>query len=273
MEKIWEGILTWLNGKEKIILKRIPPDPQSMYTKDEKLPDHAVDTAIANGSEWLWKARLFIHPSWEIERMNKYQPKNGDPNLFFGPAVTKDLLQGDGSRGIMEGHGSTIYHDGSQDYRYFIRADVQGESAFLLASAGSLLNRPDYYQTSEKLLDYLFYTSGFRNGAKNNKDSSSYGLIGWANTHLGTFFNDDNARCILGAIGASAFMNNERWNTFIVENILGNFRTSSRQGFQGNALEQVNIEKNGWEYYSNRDFCEFAPAFRIMDVGLLFMAV
>ncbi len=258
---IWEGILSWLNGGENIALKKFTADPHPMYAKNETLPTDAGKKAIAKGTEWLWKARLFIHPSWEQEKMDMYQPKNGDPNLFFGPPVTSDMLQGDGSRGIMEGHGSTIYHNGTQDYRYFIRADVQGESAFLLASAGKILGQPLYYATAEKLLDYLFYTSGFRGEARNHKDSSSYGLISWANTHLGTFFNDDNARCILGVIGASSLMNNERWNRFIVENILGNFRTSSKQGFQGNALNQPDIEEKGWQYYYDRDFVNLHPHF------------
>lgn len=258
---IWENMLRWLTGNKEVVLKSFSSDPYPMFSKNETLPAEAGRRAIAKGAEWLWKARLFIHPSWERERMDKYQPKNGDPNLFFGPPISNDLLQGDGSRGIMEGHGSTIHYDGTQDYRYFIRADVQGESAFLLSAAGNILNKPDYYATAEKLLDYLFYTSGFRGGARNNKDSSSYGLISWANTHLGTFFNDDNARCILGTIGASAFMNNERWNRFIAENILANFRTSSKQGFQGNALNQSDIEKNGWRYYFERDFVNLHPHF------------
>ncbi|WP_126974464.1 hypothetical protein [Gynurincola endophyticus] len=257
----WEGILKWITRNEKFRFTNFSADPVPMYAKNEILPANASKIAIAKGTEWLWKARLFIHPSWEQEKMDLYQPKNGDPNLYFGPPITKDLLQGDGSRGIMEGHGSTIYHDGTQDYRYFIRADVQGESAFLLAAAGKTLNQPGYSQTAEKLLDYLFYTSGFRGDARNHKDSSSYGLISWANTHPGTFFNDDNARCILGAIGASSYMKNDRWNKFIIENILGNFRTSSKQGFQGNALNQSEIENKGWQYYYDRDFVNTHPHF------------
>lgn len=257
----WEGILKWVIQNPQFKFNSFLADPVPMYAKNETLPSNASKIAIQKGTEWLWKARLFIHPSWEQEKMDLYQPKNGDPNLYFGPPITKDLLQGDGSRGIMEGHGSTIYHDGTQDYRYFIRADVQGESAFLLAAAGKTLNKKEYFNTAENLLDYLFYTSGFRGGARNHKDSSSYGLISWANTHLGTFFNDDNARCILGVIGASSYMENERWNRFIVENILGNFRTASKQGFQGNALNQPDIEEKGWKYYDERDFVNLHPHF------------
>ena len=66
----------------------------------------------------------------------------------------------------------------------------------------------------------MFYTAEFRKGARNLKDSASYGLLGWANTHPYVFYNDDNARAILGVIGASAFLKSERWNKYIVECIL-----------------------------------------------------
>ncbi|HRN95397.1 MAG TPA: hypothetical protein PL084_11800, partial [Chitinophagales bacterium] len=84
-------------------------------------------------------------------------------------------------------------YDGTQKYRYFIRSDVQGETSFLLASSAAVLGNKDYAKTAERLLDYLFYTSEFRKGARNNKDSSSYGLISWANSNLNAFFGDDNA--------------------------------------------------------------------------------
>lgn len=62
-----------------------------------------------------------------------------------------------------------------------------------------------YSSSSENIIDYMFYTAEFRKGARNLKDSASYGLLGWANTHPYVFYNDDNARAILGVIGASAF--------------------------------------------------------------------
>ena len=271
---VWEPVLQWLAGDPSLRLAVMPVDPVPSYAAATPLPSGARRRAVDRGARWLWKACLFIHPSWERERMEKYQPAGGDPNLFFGPPVTPDMPAGDGCRGVMEGHGSSIFRDGSQMYRYFIRADVQGETAFLLASAASLeKNTPSagkarcpaensfYAATAEKLLDYLFYTSGFRGGARNCPDSASYGLIGWANTHPGTFFNDDNARCILGAIGSSAYLGNDRWNRFIVENILANLRTCSRQGFQGNALEQSQLEYHGWKYYDTRDFVNPHPHF------------
>ncbi len=258
---VWQCVLRWVMRDNKFTLGILPVDPVATLAPDDNVDENARINAVRRGAKWLSKANLFIHPSWEVTEIGKYQPKNGDPNLFFGPAITSDMLQGDGSRGVMEGHGSTVLADGSQLYRYFIRADVQGETAMLLASAAYVTGDKQYSPVAERLLDYLFYSSGFRGGARNDPDSCSYGLISWANTHPGTFFNDDNARCILGAIGASAMMDNQRWNRYIVENILGNLRTCSKQGFQGNALEQRDIQRNGWRYYNERDFVNPHPHF------------
>lgn len=257
----WQYVIGSLAGDTRFVLDTLPVDPVPACGPAEAITPEKRREAIRRSAEWLWKARLFIHPAWEAEELAKYQPANGDPNLFFGPPITTDMLQGDGSRGVMEGHASNILHDGSQQYRYFVRADVQGETAFLLAAAARVTGRTEYNATAERLLDYLFYTSGFRAGARNCPDSASYGLIGWANTHPGTFFNDDNARCMLGAIGASALMENQRWNRLIAENILGNLRTCSRQGFQGNALDQRDLERNGWAYYNARDYVNPHPHF------------
>lgn len=258
---VWQAMLRWVMRDNKFTLGTLPVDPVATLPRDAKVDEAARINAVRRGAEWLDKANLYIHPSWEVTEIGKYQPKNGDPNLFFGPAITSDMLRGDGSRGVMEGHGSTVLADGSQLYRYFIRADVQGETAMLLASAADVTGDKKYAPVAERLLDYLFYTSGFRGGARNDPDSCAYGLISWANTHPGTFFNDDNARCILGAIGASSLMDNQRWNRHIVENILGNLRTCSKQGFQGNALEQRDIQRNGWRYYNDRDFTNPHPHF------------
>lgn len=259
---VWQEITRWLLRDKKISLTEISVDPSPTYYKDETLPLNALSESIDKGTQWLWNARLFIHPSWEQE-IEKYQPKGGDPNLYFGPPINEGMLIGDGSRGIMEGHGSHIYYDGTQMYRYFVRGDIQGETAYLLASAASLNKQKggEYNANAEKLLDYLFYSSGFRGEERNDQNNPAYGLISWSNTHLGTFFNDDNARCILGVIGASALMDNQRWNRFIVENILANLRTCSRQGFQGNSLDQTDIMHNGWHYYNNRDFINLHPHF------------
>ena len=251
-ENIVSYVLGWVLKDSKFKINSLPITARPSYAKDEVLPDDAGKVAAITAADWLWNANLFIHPTWEKELLRKYQPVGGDPNRYFGEPITDKMMLGDGSRGIMEGHASNIEKDGVQEYRYFVRADVHGESAMLLASAGSLTGEKKYSETAEKLLDYLFYTSDFRDGERGNKASPVYGQISWANTHLGAFFNDDHARCILGVIGASAMMDNQRWNSFIVENILSNLRLSSADGFIGSSLWEHEIVEKGWQWHADR---------------------
>lgn len=253
------SIVGWVLGTDSH-MENFAFDPVPAWSENEALPASARTESIINGTEWLWNANLFIHPTWARDYISQYQTAS-NPNHFFGPPVSDEMLQGDGNFGIMEGHASEINYDGTQQYRYFIRADVQGEAAMLLAASGNLTGNELYMRTSENLLDYLFYTSDFRAGDMNDRNSPVFGFIGWANTHLGAFFNDDNARCILGAIGASSYLPSQRWNSFIVENILANYRISSRQGFQGGSLLAPDIIGNGIRYYSDRDFVYPSPHF------------
>lgn len=254
---VWEHLLAWLTRQKSVTIRQWPADPRPSYTADAILPVSARKTSVRRGSDWFFNGRFLLHPSWQ-DTLLKYQ---GDGRLPFGPPASPEYLIGDGSLGILEGHASNIYYDGRQQYRYWLRADVQGEVSFSLASAGKLLNDDKYRAVSEKLIDYIFYTSKFRSAERNDKNNPAYGLIGWSDTHPHIYYNDDNARLILGVIGASAFLDNERWNRYIVENILANFRTCSKQGFQGRRLDQQQIEKNGWQYYFNRDFVNPHPHF------------
>lgn len=49
----------------------------------------------------------------------------GDGLKPVGPELPAGLSDGDGSLGVLEGHMSGIYHDGKQQYRYWMRDDVQ----------------------------------------------------------------------------------------------------------------------------------------------------
>lgn len=255
-----EKLVRWLVNDSRLELKFYPADPRPSYSKDAEVSESMRKEAVRKGAEWLWNGNLLIHPSWAKDYIHQYQTAS-NPNHFFGPPVSEDKLLGDGSFGVMEGHASEIYADGNQKYRYFIRADVQGEASMMMSAAYCLTGDRKYYDVAENLLDYLFYTSEFRGGTRGDRQSPSYGLLGWANTHLGAFFNDDNARCILGAIAASSMMDNQRWNQFIVENILANFRTCSIQGYQGGSLNEADIIENGWQFYAGRDYTNPHPHF------------
>jgi len=246
---IWEHICGWLLN-EKVTFTTWEADPRPMYTASEPLPANARKLAVERGTEWLYKGIFFLHPTWKAMSLHR-QGDGADPS---GPPIPRDFLCGDGSLGILEGHQSYIYYDGTEKYRYWRRCDVQGEVSYLLASSYNLLNNPKYKEYSEKLMDFMFYEGEYRQGAHNDKDSPVYGLLGWGDKANWVFYSDDNARAVLGAIGASAMMKNERWNRQIVENILANFRTASRQGFHGERLHEPDIIKNGWRFYYDRDY-------------------
>lgn len=259
---VTDWIIGWILAKPSFCSAFFPMDPYPAYTKDQDLPLDAKKKAVVKAADWLWGANLFIDASWEKKMMNFYweQRKLNNPFPYFGPAITASMLQGDGSRGIMEGHASSIDAAGGQTYRYFLRADVQGETPFLLSAAGKLSSDPKYDAYAARMLDYLFETSMFRTGCYNDKSSPNYGMIGWCHTKPEVLYNDDNARCVLGAIGASALMGNQKWNRYIVENILVNLRVASTQGFVEGHITSRLLEKNGLDYYSERpDFVFASP--------------
>lgn len=254
---VWESILNWLlDDKGTLVLNDWPQDPGPSFMENDCIDDKSHLASIQRGAEWYFNSNLLLHPTWKRDWLEL----QGDGRLPIAPPLDKDILIGDGSMGILEGHASTIYGDGSQAYRYWIRYDVQGEAAFALAASGSVLDNTRYRDTAEKLMDFLFYNS---NSKELSSDSTkgTYGLLGWSQTHPQVMYQDDNARLILGIIGASSYLNNQRWNKLIVENILANYRISSKYGFQGRWLNAHSIIDNGWEHYANSDVIRAQPHF------------
>lgn len=256
-EEVWSYIIGWVTRQDDITFHAWPHTVAPSYTERQRLPADAVKNAVSRGVRWYFNGRFFVDSSW-APMWRKYQ---GDGTAPFGPPVSRSLPCGDGSMGILEGDASKIHYDGSQEYRYWVRADVQGEAAYALAAAGAFLHRKDYDTTATRLADFLFSHSDLRSGAKDDPESPVFGLIGWAVTHPGVFYGDDNARCILGLIGAEAYMKTGRWDRQIAEAILGNFRTTGVEGFRGNRLEQDEILKHGWRYYHQRDIINPHPHF------------
>ncbi len=251
-KELWENILTWVRGSENIRFKSWGADVTPMYTRNQQLPSQAGKLAVAKGVQWFYNGKFLIDSSWK-DTWLKYQ---GDGTNPFGPAMDLHLPSGNGSLGILEGHASRINNNGTQQYRWWVRTDVQGEVAYAMASAAQLLHKKEYYKVSSNLADFIFFNSNLRAGATGNKDSSVYGLLGVAPTHPYVFWGDDNARCMLGVIGASAYMNSAKWDKEIVENILANFRISSKQGFHGGNngnLSMADIQKLGWRHFWDRD--------------------
>ncbi|SIO54806.1 hypothetical protein [Chitinophaga niabensis] len=254
IKTVWSYILSRMGVNNLDAWKE---DVHPMFGRNDKLPATARANSIKKGVAWFDNGRFFIHPSWKQDWL-KYGSNGLTP---VGPMVSQSKPNGDGSLGILEGHTSTIYYDGTQQYRYWMRADVQGEVSMALAAAGSFLNNKTYKEKSANLIDYLFKTSNMRAGAKNDPTSAAYGLIGWATTNAGTFYGDDNARAILGMIGAAGYLHTNKWDKELAEAIMGNFRTTGKYGFRGERLEEGDIIKNGWQHYENRDIIFPSPHF------------
>jgi hypothetical protein len=254
---VWNYIIGRISGNKSFQLKHWRENVKPMFGRNSVLPATARLNSIKKGIEWFNKGHFFLHPDWK----NFWEKYGTDGRRPVGPPLDLEEPNGDGSMGIIEGHTSTIYYTGRQQYRYWIRADVQGESGMALAASGRLLNNNDYKKRATNLVDYMFSTSNMRAGAKNDSTSAAFGLIGWATTNAGTFYGDDNARAILGAIGASAYLQTDKWDKELTEAIMANFRTTGKQGFRGERLEEHDIIRNGWPFYHNRDLLYVSPHF------------
>lgn len=254
-KKVWESILPAMS-KRKMTLESWISYVQPSYQQTTRLPNNARKKSIENGIEWFYNGHFLIDKSWKAEWVDKYM---GDGSNPVGPELPKDLKNGDGTLGVLEGHCSFIDYDGSQKYRYWLRNDVQGESAMAFSLAGKLLDRQDYLEVAHNLNDFSF--DQFRQGARNNPASPSFGLLSWAVTHPGIYYGDDNARSVLGSLTSASILNDKQWNRKILECITGNFKTTGKKGFRGDRLKEEDIQKNGWEYYFNRELINPHPHF------------
>jgi hypothetical protein len=253
---LWSYIIGQLTDKKSFTFEKWPRYLEPSFNENAELTADDKRNSVQKGVEWFYKGNFFIHPSWK-DTWLRYQ---GDGTNPVGPPIGKDAPNGDGTLGLLEGHSSNIYYDGSQQYRYWIRADVQGEAAYALAAAANLLEDQSYISPAKNLIDYIFH-SNLRTGPRSHPDSAAYGLIGWSHTHPGVYYGDDNARAILGILGASAHLNTDQWDKEMVEAILANFRTTGTLGFRRNRLEQKDIQRNGWRYYWDREVVNPAPHF------------
>lgn len=236
--------------------KVIPWDPvvKPTYDATTPLPENAYELAVERGAAWYQKGRFLIHPTWE----NHWQ---GIDTLALpvGPPMDLKLPSGDGSLGVMEGHYSYINPDGSQPYRYWLRADCVAETAMTFGIANEIKKKQEHEEIAENLMGFLFNTDVFKTESSKDPQRSSYGLIGWAATRPARYYGDDNARVLLGTILASQMMENPKWDTQILELILANFRTSGANGFRGGALNGWDIEEKTWPTLMQGAFENIAP--------------
>ncbi|EPR67591.1 hypothetical protein [Cyclobacterium qasimii] len=253
---LWSHIISELTGDSTFSYNSWPRYVEPAFNATETLSRTDKMNSVRNGVDWFEKGKFYIAEEWK-DYWLKYQGNGTNP---IGPPVPEKYSSGDGSEGLLEGHSSNIFYDGTQQYRYWIRADVQGEAAYALAAAANLLEEPSYNIKAENLVKFL-YRENLTNGPRNDPDSAAYGLIGWSNTHPFVYYGDDNARAILGVLGAMAHMQKEDWNEEMTEAILANFRTTGKNGFRSNRLNNTNLHQLGWKHYWNQETINPAPHF------------
>lgn len=254
LKPIWEHIFNWLSPQTEWKFDRWPLQVTPVYGKSDVLSDRSIEQAINKGVQWFYNGRFFVHPSWN----GLFLERQGDGSDVAGPPLDQSLPNGDGSLGVLEGHLSRIQADGSQIYRYWMRADCNAEVAYALSTMKDSSNNAE---VATNLLDYIFKTSNLRGGNRNDPNSPSYGLVGWSTTHPFVYYGDDNARVILGALGASARLGENQWDQYIAENIIANFRTTGINGFRGERLADDDIMEKGVDFFASRDLIMPHPHF------------
>ncbi len=224
------------------------------WGRNTPLSEETYRSAIGRAADWYEKGRFLIHPQWQDHWI--YYDTMNPP---VGPPMDLDLPSGDGSLGVMEGHYSYVNPDGSQPYRYWLRADCVAETAMTIAISNGITSCTLGPQVAINLMDFLFNSDAFRTASSRDPVKSSYGLVGWADTHASRYYGDDNARVILGAILASQQLNVETWDKQITELILANFRTAGAKGFRGGSLMGNDIDKVGWRKLMQGQLENIAP--------------
>ena len=253
---VWNFILGELTQSDGYRFNKWVADVQPRFAPSEKLPPGFLRSTILNGADWFYNAKLFIDPQW-VDTFQKRTAKNGEHVVFPGPG--KDMPVGDGSLGILEGHASYIYADGAQPYRWWVRGDCQAEVAWALSASSNYLGDTQYKRTAQNLLNYLYKTSNLRGAERNDPKSPSFGLIGWATTDPDAYYGDDNARAILATIGAAMNLESGEWNPYILEAIIGNFRTAGKKGFRGPWFRDAAMQKTSWQALAARDIVNVHP--------------
>lgn len=248
------GILSHLSidmGEEEIQWK---PIVRPTFEASTAISRSDYLAAVDRGAEWYDKAKFLIHPEWKDHWRSIDTLK-----LPVGPPIDLSMPSGDGSLGVMEGHYSYVNPDGSQQYRYWLRADCVAETAMTLATANGIKQNATYLETANNLMDFVFNSDTFITSSSRDPNQTSYGLIGWADTNKDRYYGDDNARVILGSVLASQTMKNSKWDKQILELILGNFRTSGQKGFRKGALTGSKIDQTTWQVLMQSDIENIAP--------------
>jgi len=251
---IWRAILGYLQPGRTVPELKWTPTVRPSYGPTEQLPPDAELQALRRSAAWLQKGRILRHPDWPKEALDwslTYNTVRAMPSVDWPP--------GDGSLGMLEGYSSTIHVDGSQPMRYGVRNDCMGEAAMALAFDAAVNANSASAAVAAKLLDYTLATSSLTRGPRADPTAASYGLVGWALDHPGSYWGDDNARALLGVLATSVLLDNRQWDEAVARCLLGNLRTTSTTGYREACIQEKPLEARGWKSYWNGRYVRHSP--------------
>ena len=240
----WRMILGWLEPSAREANLKWASTVHPSYGAEESLPKDAARQAISRGADWYFQARLLVHQDWQ----GMIESNQTDDSVHSGPAP--DMPPGDGRFGLLEGFSSIVNLDGTQPMRWGIRADCNCECSMALAIQGQLDREARSQMAASNLLDFVFYHSLLSQGRRAEPNNPSYGLLGWGLPRSAdVYYGDDNARAILGALGAAAALKSSHWDEAILRGILANFRTTGPSGYRKARIDDPELQTQGWQYF------------------------
>lgn len=255
MQAVWQMVLGWLQPGREVPRLDWTPTVRPTYSRDAKLPPDAARQAIVRGIEWHTRAKMLLDAASQDQYAEA--PQAGQINrVNKNPPPPDDVRQaGDGRFGLLEGFSSQISCQGKQPIRWWLRTDSNGESTLAFALRAKLDGDSRSRQIAANLADWVYFNSPFfqRDPAKAN-----FGLLLWG-TGTPSLYGDNDIKAILGVTGTAGALESDRWDEVLLENILGNFRTTGVYGFRGACLHNPSLLKSGWQHYRHARTIHYAP--------------
>lgn len=253
---IWEKILEWLSRSKAVEPFRGESPVRTSFGRIQALPRNVEHESFQRGVKWFLNSRLLVDQSWQ----HQVESAKLLPNSVTA-APEHDWPTGNGTCGMLEGFSSRIDLQGNQPVRWALRPDCMGEASLTFALSSAAGGEPHADDIARNLINYIYASPILAGASRAAQNSPSFGLLNWEDDSKGLYYGDDNARCVLGIIGAVGSTARSEWDKNILRTIFANFRTTGVYGFRGEKIREADLEKNGVSYYRQMEREHFAPHF------------
>lgn len=254
----WNNILENLGVSNKKNNLKWEPEISVTYKKDEVLPNNFQKESIRFGIDWYRNAKMLVADSFADSLQQLIN--DGIERIKW----SEEIPLGDGSNGSLECVFSEIDEKGSQPLGIIVRGDCVSETAMAFATSGAVLKDKESYRIAQNLIDFYLFNSIASKNEYGDPNHGAYGLIPWGISNPNWYkasYGDDNARFIMSVLVTSSILKTDRWDENIMRSLLALLRTTGKNGFRGDRIDLQHFDKNGWEYYFQRDIVNLSPHF------------